>query len=159
MYYYLGGLDVAVGVLHGFGLALAAALGLEGDVLVVGLHQMSLGGLALEGRHRKVAAHILLVLAFEFERRVKPCRRHIELKVLGVAVQAALYGAAQLYAVVDSDAVVAVDGYIDAVVGRDFQVDQELVAAGQCLCDNVHYVHFVYHNTVLLLVGLQKYCQ
>ena len=48
-------------------------------------------------------------------------------------VEVALDGAGELDAVVDGDAVVAVDVDINAVVGRDFQVHEELIAAFQRL--------------------------
>lgn len=128
---YFCGFDVGVGNLQRLGFHVLASGELEGDFLVIGVDEGALYGLAVEGGDRQVLTHVLAVLALKLQRRVETCRRYVELEVLDVAVEAVLNRAAQLDAVVDGDSVVAVDSHIDAVVGRNLEVDKEFVAAFQ----------------------------
>lgn len=112
----------------------------EDDSFVVGVDESAFEGFAVEGGDGEILADVFLVLSLEFERRVEAGAGDIELEVFDVAVEAVFDGAAELDAVVDGDAVVAVDGHIDAVVGGYFQVDKELVGAAEGGIYNAKYV-------------------
>lgn len=147
--YYLGSFDVGMSNEHRLGIHVFAAGQLEGYLLVIGVDKFAFHSLAVEGRDRQVLADVFAVLAFQLQRRVEACRCHVEFKVFFVAIEAVLDGATERDAVVDSDAVVAIDGHIDAVVGRNLQVDEELVAARQSLVYYIKYIQFVNHRCYL----------
>ena len=131
LYCHAGALDVAVGEAEGLGGLFLGAGSAEDDTLVGGIFECAFGALAVEGDDLEVASHVLAVLAREFQRLVGAGGGDVELEVLGVAVEVALDGAGELDAVVDGDAVVAVDVDKNAVVGGNFEVHEELIAPFQ----------------------------
>ena len=125
----LGGLHLVIGERDVAGGA-AFALGQgEDELVIVGAGQLTVVFVAVEEGDVERLADVFLVLAHFAQGGVETRRGHVELIVLLIAAQVLLDGAAQLGAVVNKDAVIAVYRDEDTVVGRNLQVHKELVAA------------------------------